>query len=479
MPYLWANMIGTRAVRNTANYLIRNVYTALGKAEAERTAKENSVLLKVSMCLREANIRKETAYKKKLAAGKTAKLSLFRIPDEKNRTLGYEQIDAILKYSKDPAYYSCTSQVNQQAIRKTCNSWKGFFSSLKKWKKDPSGYSGRPRIPGYIRENAVTAHFTNQVCTLNESSKGLYLSFCKTDKILHLGLLPISGEYVKTEFVPAADGCKALITFDDGMEYPEIPETPSRIMAIDPGVNNFAACVTNTGMTPFLLDGRYLKSLNHLYNRKLAKYRSCLYTGHDMKGYKGPVTSRRIARLTEHREKVMRDWFYKAAHSICRRAQEEEIELILVGHNKGQKQNSNMGSVSNQNFVQIPFARFNRILQHTAAKYGIAVAEREESYTSKADFLAGDSIPVYGQKDDAEYVFSGRRIRRGLYKNAEGIILNADVNGAANILRKSYPDAFAGIEPDVFCKVEKIVVNMKSKPIKGSSGHCVCPCPAA
>lgn len=117
--------------------------------------------------------------------------------------------------------------------------------------------------------------------------------------------------------------------------------------------------------------------------------------------------------------------------------------MIVIGHNKDQKQEINLGKQNNQSFVSIPFVRFEQILTNTAAKCGIPVVVQEESYTSKASVLDGDVIPTYGIDDDHVH-FSGKRVKRGLYRSADGTFLNADVNGAANVIRKKYPDAFDG-----------------------------------
>ena len=116
---------------------------------------------------------------------------------------------------------------------------------------------------------------------------------------------------------------------------------------------------------------------------------------------------------------------------------ENHIGTIVIGSNKNQKKGIRLGRVNNQNFVQLPFARLREQLESLCWKYSIRYIEQEESYTSKASFADGDIIPVYKASDKQKYVFSGRRIKRGLYRCADGRLVNADVNGAANILQKS------------------------------------------
>ena len=482
MDYLSQNMSGSRAVRNAANFLIRNTYSALGKEPSERTAKEQLVLTKVYIALVHANRRRYEAFKtkhrkyenelaklkdepdgeektKKLEELKEPVLKLFNIPDKEHRFLNYGQIDAILKYTEDTFYYSCTSQVNQQAIKKTCLAWKGFFESLKSYKANPVAFKAAPKIPGYIRTEKTTATFPSGVCKLERQGKNIILKLAKYGKI-NLGKVPCKGKFVRMEAVPDGQGCRLHLTFDNNKEKQtlEIPENPKRIMAIDPGVSNFAACVTNTGSKPFIIDGRKIKSFNQYFNKRKAQLTTKLTQGKNQTK-KFRRTSKKLTAISRKRRNRLRDFFYKAAHIICRRAKEENIELIVYGHNIGQKQEINTGRANNQNFVQIPYMTFFNILQWVGSKYGIAVDTQEESYTSKADFFANDDIPAYKKGNEQKYIFSGRRIKRGLYKSGTGKVLNADVNGAANILRKNKNDAFVKTNTSALLSVSVIRYN--------------------
>ena len=96
-----------------------------------------------------------------------------------------------------------------------------------------------------------------------------------------------------------------------------------------------------------------------------------------------------------------------------------------------------MGRQNNQNFVNIPFGKLKNKLEYLCELNNIQFIEQEESYTSKASFFDMDTIPVYDEESVQTYTFSGKRVKRGLYKTASGMTFNADVNGALNILRKS------------------------------------------
>ena len=142
----------------------------------------------------------------------------------------------------------------------------------------------------------------------------------------------------------------------------------------------------------------------------------------------------------------IRDFFYKAAWFICRNALRDGVQVIIAGHNKGWKDGASMGNRNSQSFVSVPVDSFLSILKHTAWKNGIAYILTEESYTSKASLLDMDYIPVYKEGDSAKHVFSGKRVKHGLYRTAGGVLFNADINGAGNIIRKVYPDAFRGMD---------------------------------
>ena len=161
-----------------------------------------------------------------------------------------------------------------------------------------------------------------------------------------------------------------------------------------------------------------------------------------MDSTKSVKNSARLNRISKKRACRIDDFFYKAAHYIVDFCLKNKVEVIVCGHNKDQKQEINLGSGNNQHFVSIPYTRFFWILTCVAAKAGIPVIETEESYTSKASLIDKDPIPVYKEGDRLEYHFSGKRISRGQYESKEGTILNADVNGAGNIIRKVYPNAF-------------------------------------
>ena len=211
------------------------------------------------------------------------------------------------------------------------------------------------------------------------------------------------------------------------------PNSGLEVLAIDLGVNNFAACISTAG-TSLLIDGKRLKANNQWYNKERARLQSIK----DVQGIKGETNQ--LALIAYHRENFMRDYLSKAGHFVLQHCLDNKIGRVVVGVNPGWKQEINIGHVNNQNFVQIPFWKFRRFLSYLCEKNGIEYAEIPESYTSKASFLDRDELPEYDLERKDAPIFSGKRIKRGLYRSANGQYINADLNGAANILRKAFPD---------------------------------------
>lgn len=250
-------------------------------------------------------------------------------------------------------------------------------------------------------------------------------------------------KYVRTEVRPACGQYYVMVTMEDAAPLPSLPEHPDRILGIDLGVETFAAAAGNFGAAPFLIEGGAVKAKNQWFNKQRAALLSVLTKGKDSSH--SVRTSRALRALSRKRRDFFRDFFYKCAWYICRHARKYQIEVIVIGHNQEQKQKADMGKVNNQAFMSIPFDKFRQILIHTAAKCGIPVVPQEESYTSRASLLDMDDIPVYKEDDQVKHVFSGKRIKRGLYRSNNGTTINADINGAGNILRKAYPNAFANL----------------------------------
>lgn len=200
---------------------------------------------------------------------------------------------------------------------------------------------------------------------------------------------------------------------------------PSKALGLDPGLNNWLTCVSTEGNS-FIVDGKELKALNQWYNKQVSTMKD---------GKPQGFWSRTLAQITEKRNRQMRDAVNKAARIVINNCLKNGIGLIVFGWNKGQKDSANMGAKTNQKFISVPTAKLKDRIAQLCEQYGIRFEETEESYTSKASFLDNDELPKYGEKPN-EWKSSGKRVKRGLFRTASFGYINADCNGASNILRK-------------------------------------------
>ena len=467
--YFEENTTAAKCMYNVANFFIRNTMTGMRKSPEERTSHETEVLHYVFTGIQKANAHAYEVYcKKREDCKKTGgmagavrvsrlKCKVFPYPTREEWFLSYTVLDAIFKYTDHPTYRRMNSQVNQNAIKKTVKSWKSYFQLRKDYAIHPEKYKARPRIPGYVKNPAMTAAYTNQTAKFIRKDGRAYLRFVNHKPPVLIGKESLySGmTYVKTEVKPQYGGYSILLTFKEDIVLPEVPKSPKRILGIDVGVDNFCAVANNFGDTPFLIKGGAIKSMNQNFNKERARLLSEVTKGSD--STHSVKKTKQLHTLSRRRETRLRDFFYKTAWYLVRYAKRQQAEVIVAGHNEDQKQNICIGRQNNQNFVSIPFCRFLDILRYTAAKAGIPVVLREESYTSKASLLDLDVIPTYKKGDTTNYTFSGKRVRRGLYKTDRGLFINADINGAGNILRKEYPYAYDGQNMKYLCETTEVV----------------------
>lgn len=455
--YFTRTTTDTRCMRNTANFYIRNTMTGLRKSPEERTNAETEVLHDVFTGIQKANLHTEERYRRKMdrlrqtggmksaVACSKMKRTVFAYPTREKWFLSYGTLDAIFKETEHPVYCRMDSQVNQNAIQKTEKAWIGFFRARKEYLAHPEKFQGKPKIPGYIRTMTSTAWWTSQTARLSFVQGNAYLQFVHCREPLCIGKASaFSGmTYVKTEVKPYHGQFCVMATFDDHITEAPVPEHPSRILGVDVGLNNLLTVAGNFGDSPFVIKGGPVKAINQWFNKRRARLLSDLTKGSDSTHSK--KGSHALDTLSRKREDTLRDIFYKSAWYLLRYARYHKVDVIVIGYNKEQKQSIDNGKMNNQAFVSVPLEKLRQCIRAVAAKLQIPVVEQEESYTSKADVTAGDYIPTYGV-DDEKKDFSGKRTKRGCYCCHDGKFMNADVNGAANILRKRYPEAFAGMD---------------------------------
>ncbi len=357
--------------------------------------------------------------------------------------LSYVFLDDLFKTTENRDYMAeLPRQTAQHVLRHVCRDIKSYFEAVKAYRKDPSLFTGIPQLPHYRHKGGISSFdITNQDCVVRKNEKGHYVAKLPLTRIpVSLGR-SIPGKLKEVHVTPMNGIYQISFVFEDGKQQPEKKEEPKRIVSIDLGVENLMAAVNNVGAESLLFKGGAVKSVNHHYNHRIANMMSSK-TIHSKEKY---VPSGRYKAVTLKRNNRINDYMLKAGKELMRWCVENRIDTIVIGENRNWKQSIELGKENNRRFVQIPYDRMKNIIRYSGERTGIRVVFQEESYTSKASFLDNDEIPEYGKEDGKK--FSGKRTCRGMYESRDGRKINADLNGAANILRKYKADAFAGNSP--------------------------------
>ena len=345
--------------------------------------------------------------------------------------LKYEKNYALLKDS--PNYKTLNSNMAQQILKEVDGSFKSFFGLLKLAKKGK--YSFRDcKLPHYLPKDGFTTLVIGFV-RLNGNKLILPYSntFKKTHKPVEIKIPPIlADKHIKEIRIIPKSGARFFeIQYTYEAECIQRNLNKNNALALDLGINNLVTAVSSNGRS-FIIDGRRLKSINQWFNKENARLQSIK----DKQHYGKKPTNRQKAIARDRNNKV-NDYMNKTARKVIDYCIANNIGVLVVGYNETFQRSSHMGKQNNQNFVNIPYGQIRNKLEYLCELNGIVFVKQEESYTSQASFWDRDNIPVYNADNPQSYKFSGTRIRRGLYKTADGTLLNADVNGALNILRKS------------------------------------------
>ncbi len=360
----------------------------------------------------------------------------------------YPEMHARMK-SHD-AYKALPAKVAQQVLRLLDKNWKAWEEAMEAWDADPSQFLGRPGLPKYKekQQGRNILVYTIQALSKRALQRGMIAPSglpitvqTRQTNVKQVRIVPRMGYYV-------------VEVVYERQEQPQ-PVNPTLIASMDIGVNNLAAITANKeGFIPRLVNGRPLKSVNQYYNKRKAELQKWIKNDH---------FTNRMQRMTTKRTRRIDHYLHTSSKRIIDLLVSEGIGTLIIGKNPFWKQAVEMRKKEKQHFVQLPHARFVDMLCYKAKLVGIQVVLQEESYTSKASFLDGDAIPTYGKEQD-ERKFSGRRVKRGLYKAGNGRQLNADVNGSLNILRKASPNAFSnGVEDVVVHPVRLAVQSLTSR----------------
>ena len=335
----------------------------------------------------------------------------------------YREMDKLLKQTKE--YKLLMSQSSQCLLQVLDRSWKSFYVSIKDWTLHPEKYLGKPRIPKYKKKDGRFTWFLKNNQTYIKDG---YLNF----------RLKIFGGYkfktnaksrlISVRFVPK--GNIYVLEIITEIEVSDKVKETQNICSIDLGVNNFVTMVNNIGLQPIIINGKGLKSINQYYNKQKAKIQSELQIRHKQHW------SKKLSNLTLKRGNKIKNIIHHASHYIMDYCNEHDIDTLIVGLNKTWKQECKLKDKATQNFTYIPYDMLIKQLEYKCQNSGIKLIMTEESYTSGTSFLDNE-------QPEKKYYDKSRRIQRGLFKSNSGQLINSDVNGAFQIMKKVFPNAFA------------------------------------
>lgn len=339
-----------------------------------------------------------------------------------HKYIGFFDLYHLLKQTD--AYRDLPTKVSKQIVKRVTQTWKGYFQAHKDWKKNPSKYLGEPKIPNYL-----------------DKHKGRYVVIYPPDALSRPALkkgivkLSMSQVYMPTQITERIlevrfihrDTCyimEVVYEKDDTV----IPNNSDVLASIDCGLNNLITLGTNQpNIKPLIVNGKGIKSVNQWYNKVRATIQSQLIGQQK--------TTAKLKAITAKRNRQIESILHTTSKLVIDYCLKNQVSKLAIGYNFQWKQNINIGKKNNQNFVQIPHRKLIDQIKYKAALVGIEVIETEESYTSKCSAL--DLEPIQKHKS-----YVGKRVKRGLFKTATGLLINADWNGLCNIGRKVFGNEF-------------------------------------
>ena len=332
--------------------------------------------------------------------------------------------DVCKKLQGTENYSLLQAQMSQQTLKTVDDNFKSFFELIKKKLK--------ARIPKYLDKDEF---FKLTIPTVSIKDGKIQLpysrQYAKEHNKIYLKVPNIlNGKKVKQVWIIPRQNARFFEVQYIYKVEPKEKKPIKNALAIDLGIDNLCTCVTSSGKS-FIMDGKKLKSFNQWYNKETSRLKS-IKDKQKIKGY-----TKKLYGIVTKRNNRISDILHKSCKYIINYCIDNNIDTVVCGMNKDFQRYSNLGKVNNQKFTQIPFGKIRDILNYLCELNGINFIEQEESYTSKASFWDRDEIPVFSSESKVNYDFSGKRVHRGLYRSKNGMLLNADLNGSLNILRKS------------------------------------------
>lgn len=341
-----------------------------------------------------------------------------------NNYISYRDMNKEFKTHEN--YKLTFSQPANCTLRLLDKNWKSFFKAIKDWKLHPEKYLGKPKLPKYLKKDGrFPWMIPNNQCFYDYEKGTVYMR----NRLLndYEWKCRCLGRLIQVRFIPRGSCYVMEIVYET--EIPNTKENNNRIASIDLGVNNLVTMANNIGLNPIIINGKGIKSINQYYNKQLRKEQSLLKIRH-MKDW-----STKLDVLTQKRYQRIKNYMHNTSAYIVQWCLKNNINTLVVGKNKEWKQKSTMSKTSNQKFVQIPYEMLLGQLKYKCENAGINYIEVNESYTSGTSFLDHE------HPDKSSYDKS-RRLVRGLFKSNSGLLVNSDVNGSLQIMKKAFPNAF-------------------------------------
>ena len=389
---------------NSVNYLIKQCYRIYTKIKNGKALEdwEDDLIRSVNSGIAEYNLgRSEVKRLRYINADNGYIADAYFLSWYLKGTEVYEDIP-----------YSTCSQI---CIQEKCREWKSFYRATAEYTKDPKKFKEHPHAPGYLdpKTGRGSLVITSQIFKVNEDGKVTMPKFLNG---IHIRARHSNVRQIRITMF------KDSILISLMYEKEEKTTKGTKVMGIDLGVNNLIAAAWDSEDRPVIINGKPLKSINQYYNKAKAHMQK------EAKVYNGKNSTKRMNKLTAKRNRKIKDYMHKASRKIVDMAVSSGVRLIVIGSNHGWKQEVHMGNITNQNFVSIPYKTLTDMIAYKARLEGIEVKTVRESYTSGTSYLDGE-------KPAREYYDKARRVKRGLFKSNSGVLINADINAAYQMMK--------------------------------------------
>ena len=351
---------------------------------------------------------------------------------QEKQYLRYEANYYELKNSNN--YKLLNSNMAQQTLKDADTMFKSFFALIKLAKQGKYSFK-HIRMPKYLPKNSYSNLIIGQIRLRKDNIltipfSNIFKKKYNTKIQIKIPQILENKRIKEIQIIPKFNARFFEIQYTYEIQEEDIKLNTNNALAIDLGVNNLCACVTNTGKS-FIVDGRKLKSINQFFNKQNARLQSIK----DKQNIKRQTKKQFL--ISRKRKNRVDDHINKACRYVINYCLTNDIGTLVIGYNQSFQCKTNLGKRNNQIFAQLPFGKIREKLEYLCKRYNINYILQEESYTSKASFFDNDELPIYNADNPQTYEFSGKRIKRGLYQTKDGYRFNADCNGALNILRKS------------------------------------------